>query len=165
MKSPLTQTNAAWARHTVLWASCSVHCFWEILNNAACWPQQTKPLRTSCTARREPSSGVQTSADLRGNAPVVSGWHFNSLCFHPRHDACRQPSVCALLPHYCSCACLNRKASPQEPESPWTRSPWHPPAPSQMLRSEVARSPKITAPRVSLFLKTKQKKVFALRCF
>lgn len=54
---------------------------------------------------------------FRAKSCVFSGWHFNSLCFRPRHDAPRQWSVWALLPHYWSCARLNRITSSREPKS------------------------------------------------
>lgn len=74
---------------------------------------------TSCKALRETllSCADLSCTEIRGKSHVSSGWHFNSLCFHLRRDASRQWSVCTLLPQYCGRTCLNRIASPPEPES------------------------------------------------
>lgn len=56
------------AQHKYPLSSCCIHCFWRGLNNAACWPHQTK---TSCKALRKTWSCVETSADLRSEENLV----------------------------------------------------------------------------------------------
>lgn len=101
--------------------------------------------------------------EIIGKSCVLSGWYFNSLYFHPRRDASRQRSVCTLLPHYCSCARLNRIVGPREPKSPYTVSLTSlcPVSDTLLWGSWLPKDPCFE----SCLCSTKNKESFALRCF
>lgn len=161
IKSPHIHRNTARALHENPLSPCPINffLFWKILNNSDLLTSLDETSRKkSCKAQRTTCSCVQT-ADLRSEENLVfCQVGIVTVCVYIWDSVHLSSEVFVLLlPYYCSCACLNRKASPLEPESPRTRSPWHPCAPSQMLRSEVAASLKNLAMR-GVFVPVKTKR-------